>query len=314
MFFVVLLLLGALGPRLTLRLGLVLLLLLPLHLRLWLPLHLLRLRLWLPMHLLWLERRLPVHLGLRLHRCLLYGLWLSRRLPLGLCLERRLLLWRRLRLRPGMPLRHILRGDGSRGCWRGARRRSVHLLLSGILFRSDSGLRGLLMLPPGPRLAFLRLVPLLRHHGLGRPWSSMSYSLRSLLRAAAIRDGTGCGGAGNRGGLGAPVPWRHLRLHRRRPGRLGHIPVTGTGGHRLKLPGCRNTADVSLHLLVRPHYGAGRQGYPGHAAVPGAGFHMSFGDGGREPRRVFNHVGVDQVGPHQVGPGHMGALVAGSPG
>jgi hypothetical protein len=49
--FVVLLFLGALGPRLSLRRGLMPRLLMHLHLRLWLVLHLLGLKLRLPMHL-----------------------------------------------------------------------------------------------------------------------------------------------------------------------------------------------------------------------------------------------------------------------
>jgi hypothetical protein len=191
---------------------------------------------------------------------------------------------------------------------------SLHLLLSGILSRRDGGLRGLLMLAPRPRL-FFRLVPLLWHHGLGCPGSSRRHGLRGSLGAVAIRDGTGRSGTGDGGGLWAPVFWRHFWLRRRRPKRrLGHVPVPGTGGHRLNLPGCRNIPEVFLHLLIRAHHGTGRQPRPGHAAVPGAGFHLSFGDGGRDPRGVFYHAGIDQVGPHQVGPAHVGALIAGSPG
>jgi len=94
LFFVVLLLLGALGPRLTLGRWLAMRLLMHLlHLRLWLTLHLLGLRLRLPLHLRGLERRLPMHLGLRLKRPLSHWLGLQRRL------------FHRLWLRGCLPLR-----------------------------------------------------------------------------------------------------------------------------------------------------------------------------------------------------------------
>jgi hypothetical protein len=81
MSLVVLLLLLALGSRLTLGRWLVMRLLM--HLRRWLMLH-----------LLGLDRRLAMHLGLCLHGRLLHVLWLERPLPLRLSCEwRRLVLW-----------------------------------------------------------------------------------------------------------------------------------------------------------------------------------------------------------------------------
>jgi hypothetical protein len=212
-FPIVLSFLWALGLRLSLGLGSRLVT----HLRLYL-------RLWLPLHLLGLERRLPVHLRL--------GRW-RWRLFLVLRLERRRLLLLHWLLSPESPRRVTLRrgsGVGRRRAWG----KSLHLLMLGVLPRSDGSFRGLPMLAPGTtRLAFFRIEPFLWYHSLGyssSPRGPRSYCLGGgSFGAAAVRDDSGCGGAGNRGNLGSPVLERRPRLHRRGPKRLGHVPLPGAG-------------------------------------------------------------------------------------